>query len=90
MRRRGSRRCGVGAAVLGLGGSRRLDRTEGGGGEEKVFVGFSHTVEAFKGSVVLESNALCSAMIRGYETTRMRKLKTKMTYRYFPPHSHPP
>jgi hypothetical protein len=67
MRRRGSRGCGVGAAVLGLGGSRRLDRMEGGGGEQKVFVGFSHTVEAIEGSVLLESNALCSAMIRDEE-----------------------
>lgn len=55
MRRKGSRRCGVGEAVLGLGGFRRLDRMEGGGGEEKVFVSFSHyTVKMTKSSVVYE------------------------------------
>lgn len=75
MRRRGSRRCGVGAAVLDLGGFRHLDRMEG-GGEEKVFVSFSHRFEAFRCSVVLEPNALCSAMIR-YEPTNIRKLKTR-------------
>jgi hypothetical protein len=49
MRRKGSRRCAVGEAVLGQGGFRRLDRMEGGGGKEKVFV-VSHVMKTIRRS----------------------------------------
>lgn len=45
MRRRGSRRCAVGEAVLDLGGFRRLDRMEGGGRGAEGVRNVSHTAK---------------------------------------------
>jgi hypothetical protein len=80
MRRRGSRRCAVGAAVLGLGGFRHLDRMKGGGGKQKVFVMSAIRQRTIERSVVLESDAFefGNDTIRGYEPTNIRKLRTRI------------